>query len=444
MEGNIAKLKKVLIISPHFPPVNAADMHRVRQSLPYFKQLGWEPVVVVVDKKYIESYSNDPLLLRSVPPDIRIIKVKAFSAKWTRKFGLGSLSMRSYWFYKKMGDRLLKEEKFDLVYFSTTAFHVMALGPGWKKKYNVPFITDIQDPWRRDYYLSVPKKQRPPKFWLTYHIDKTLEAKTIPFADGIISVSKGYCDTFLSRYPNINPAICKVIPFGGAANDFVVAAAFVKSPAQIILSSKKSNVVYIGRGGNDMKFAVECIFRAVELGLKISPDIFEKMHFWFIGTSYALAGTGRKTIEPLAKKFGLQERVTEITERLPYFETLWLLKKADILLVPGSDDVFYTASKIYPYILACRPLIAVFNENSSVVNIIKATGAGTVCTFSNEDGVEPVAKRVLKAFVDAGQRLPYTPLFNAEAFKPYTDQTMAEEQVKFFNQIIRDYNEEFI
>ena len=135
--GKTNCIKKVLIISPNFPPLNTADMHRVRQSLPYFKQLGWEPVVITVEEAYAGAYSKDELLLYTVPEDIEIHKVKALPVKHTRKFGMGSLSMRAYWHIKKKGNELLRKNKFHLVYFSTTAFHVMALGPYWKKKFKV-------------------------------------------------------------------------------------------------------------------------------------------------------------------------------------------------------------------------------------------------------------------------------------------------------------------
>ena len=127
-------MKKVLIISPRFPPVNAADMQRVRQSLPYFQKYNWQPVVLTVDEQFVEAYSMDPLLLLSFPENIEVHKVKALRSSITRKFGMGSLSMRSYFFIKRKGDELLASRHFDLVYFSTTAFQVMALGPGWKKK----------------------------------------------------------------------------------------------------------------------------------------------------------------------------------------------------------------------------------------------------------------------------------------------------------------------
>ncbi|MFS6828152.1 hypothetical protein [Cyanobium sp. ATX-6F1] len=45
----------------------------------------------------------------------------------------------------------------------------------------------------------------------------------------------------------------------------------------------------------------------------------------------------------------------ERTDRLPLSLTLASLRAADALLVIGSDDPAYTASKLIPYLLARRP-----------------------------------------------------------------------------------------
>lgn len=91
----------MLIISPYFPPSNAADMQRVRMSLPYFSDFGWVAEVVVVHERYSDVI-KDPLLLQSLPANVKIYKVKAFDKKWTSKIGLGSMALRSlpYYFLK--------------------------------------------------------------------------------------------------------------------------------------------------------------------------------------------------------------------------------------------------------------------------------------------------------------------------------------------------------
>lgn len=430
-------MKKVLIISPNFPPINAADMHRVRQSMPFFKDLGWEATVLAVFPEFIEM-SEDPILLKTMPEDSKIIRIKAFNTKNTRKLGLGNIGYRSWYFYKKHGNRLIKKNKYDLIYFSTTAFPVMTLGRYWKKKFGIPFIIDMQDPWRNDFYLDKPKSERPPKFMLAYSMDKYLEARTMKHVDGIISVSSGYPKTLMERYPNIKPEMCEVIPFGGASVDFDV---LDKIDLQNNLFNKDDgniNCAYIGRGGHDMNLALGAIFSGLKKGRTENPKLFSKIKMYFVGTSYAADGKGLKTILPIAEKYGVQDQVVEITNRLPYFEAMKVLKDADILIMPGSTDTNYTASKLYPYILANKPLIAVFNNLSSVVEVLDNTKSGTCVTFSNEDKIENIGDKVFDVFTEFLNRLPFTPSTVWEAFEPFTAHEATRKQVKMFNKIINN------
>ncbi|GAB3663628.1 glycosyltransferase family 4 protein [Echinicola sediminis] len=422
-------MKKVLIISPHFPPVNAADMHRVRQGLPYFSKFGWEPTILYVDENSVEM-SKDPLLKESVPSDILYHKVKAFSTKYTRKLGLGNLGLRAFFQLLSKGNQLLKDEKFDLVYFSTTVFACMPLGRIWKMKFGVPYVIDMQDPWRNDYYLSVPKEKRPPKFWFAYRLDKYLEAFTMPKVDGLISVSKGYVEELGKRYDNILKTPYRVLTFGAYEGDFDIAK-MAKSLDRILHEKDVVNFIYIGRGGKDMKDSLELLFQSFS-ELLDEDDKFKKCRFWFIGTSYAPDGKGEKTIEPIAESFGVESYVKEITDRLPYFNALATLKMADIILIPGSNDKNYTASKLYPNILAKKPLLSVFHSNSSVVNIMEELEAGEVILFDMENALENL-KRRLDLMVD---NIPYSPNTNWDKFYKFTAENMTREQCEFFDLVV--------
>lgn len=428
-------MKKVLIISPHFPPVNTPDMQRIRMSLPYFRALGWEPAIICVDEKFVEGY-RDELLTKTYPADIAIHKVGAFPVNRTRKFGLGSLSMRSYLQFRKKGNELLKKGAFDLVYFSTTAFHVCRLGPYWKRKFKVPFIIDMQDPWRNDFYLDKPASQRPPKFFISYNIDKWLEAATIPYADGIISVSEGYRDMLMNRYPRLTADRFAIIPFAVSPHDLEVLKDNPPLPETVQLPKDKFNMVYIGRGGHDLAFALQIIFGALKQGMERNPALFSKAHFSFIGTSYAPAGQGGYTVLPIAKQFGVEAMVTEIPQRIPYFETLSLLTKADMLLVPGSTDTSYTASKLYPYIMTGKPLLAVFNRNSSVVSILAGLDYGQCIAFNNGDPASAYidsCEQKLAAYLNGSKEKT---MLNAGKFYKHTAESNAARQVEFFEQTL--------
>jgi len=411
-------------------------MHRVRQSLPFFKELGWEAEVITVDPKYVEAYNLDDLLLQTIPGYIKVHHIKAWDANKTRKFGLGSLSMRSWFHFKKKGNELLKTGKFDLVYFSTTAFHVMSLGPYWKKKYKVPFVLDIQDPWRNDFYLDKPKAERPPKFFISYAIDKYLERKTLPRADGIISVSQGYVDTYLQRYKNLKREKFKVIPFGGSTIDFEIMNKNVQNFKPVKFTSDKINIVYIGRGGHDLGFAMNILFGTFVQGLKQNPVIFENVHFWFLGTSYASPGLGTRTISPIAVKYGIEEYVTESTDRIAYFETLFLLEKATLLYIPGSVDKSYTASKLYPYILAKRPLLGIFYYKSSVVEVLNKTKAGEIICFDVADKAEIYIDECQVALEKLINKRDQPVNTDWEAFESYSAFELTKAQINFFEQIV--------
>ncbi len=83
------EMKRVLIISPRFPPINAPDHHRVRTSLPFYAQYGWEPTVLALTPDTTDSVL-DPCLTESVPPEVEVHRVPAWTEKRTRLWGLGN------------------------------------------------------------------------------------------------------------------------------------------------------------------------------------------------------------------------------------------------------------------------------------------------------------------------------------------------------------------
>ncbi|MDB5117663.1 MAG: hypothetical protein JWQ79_3155 [Mucilaginibacter sp.] len=119
------------------------------------------------------------------------------------------------------------------------------------------------------------------------------------------------------------------------------------------------NVVYAGRGGMDMHAAIVPVFKAFKQGLIEQPEAFGQLKLYFIGTSYAPKGKGTPVILTLAKQFGIESNVIEITDRIGYYHTLNTLQRANALLITGSDDPAYNPSKIFPYLLAKKPLLAV-------------------------------------------------------------------------------------
>ncbi|MET0570903.1 MAG: hypothetical protein ABWZ79_05720 [Pedobacter agri] len=407
-------------------------MQRIRMSLPYFAENGWNAEIVTVNEKY-SDLSKDNLLLKNIPNNIFIHKVDAFSKKFTSKFGLGSLGLRSIYFYKIYVNKLLRSKSYDLIYFSTTEFSVTILGNYWKKKYDIPYVIDMQDPWHSTYYVDRPKSERPAKYWFSYHLNKFLEPIAMKNLDGLISVSQAYIDTLRNRYKNLKSIPTKVIIFGAYAPDFD----FVKSNVNLFnlpFSKTKDsiNIVYVGRGGHDLKVAVSLLFEGLKKGLAENPVLFNRLRFHFIGTSYAPNGTGKPTIKPIADQMGLGEFVFEQTDRVSFYNGIFTLLNAEALIIVGSDDPQYTASKIYPYILADKPLMVIFHPLSSASKIINECNAGRVISvLDKKNAVESIHNELTKWLTN--HKKPST---NWDTFNKYDAKNMAKLQCDLFNQTI--------
>lgn len=424
---------KVLIISPYFPPVNAADMQRVRMSLPYFKDFGWEAEVVTVDEQYADVVKDD-LLVQSIPTGIKVHLVKALSKKITSKFGLGSIALRSLPYYRTTVNNLLKNNKYDLIYFSTTQFPVCILGPYWKKRFKIPYVIDMQDPWHSEFYKDKPKEQQPSKYWFSYHLNKYLEPLAMRQVDGLISVSDAYINDLKTNYPELIHVPSSTITFGAFESDINIAFEN-QSKFKPLLQAGFKNIVYVGRGGMDMCKAIIPVFETLKKGLIARPELFSKLKFYFIGTSYAPAGKGIPTILPIATLYNVNSMVIEITDRVSYYHALSTLLQAEALFIPGSEDPKYTASKIYPYLLTRKPLLAIFNKKSNAVKALNECADGAmVLTF--DEGSGEITDSLYRLFVDWGNDL-FKPVNLSEKFKKYSAKTLTLDQTQLFNRAIK-------
>lgn len=428
-------MKRVLIVSPYFPPANAPDMQRVRHSLPHFPAFGWEAVTVAVDPAYTEV-PRDEALLETVPRDAEVHRVRAFDPRFTRRFGLGSLALRSLWFYRRAGNRLLAARPFDLVYFSTTQFAVVALGPYWKKRYGVPFVVDFQDPWWDEPRPDLPVHGGVLKHGVTSQLNRRLEPAAMREAAGAVAVTQAYLDTLVGRYPTITDANTVVIPFGVSEDDYRVAATRPRVPGPLPPRAEgEIRGVYTGVVNPAMLPVLTALFRAFRAGLDAEPERFGAVRLAFVGTTYATGAAAREQVMPLAHEAGVGAYVTEVTRRVPYFEALQLQQDADFLLLTGTTDPDYTASKLYPYIFAQRPLLAVFHAQSSVPRILDDTGAGIVVAFESAD--DPALPSQIQAVMDGLlRRLPFVPDTAWAAFEPYTAREMTRRQAQFFDRIV--------
>ncbi len=432
-------MKKVLIVTPNWPPISCPDIHRVRMSLQFFSDFGWEPLILKINPNEQEGLKDEDLS-RTICDSIQTWQAECFPKVWTRWIGIQSVGLRSFFHLAQLGSEIIKAAKPDLIFFSTTMFHVMFLGRYWHSQYGLPYVLDFQDPWFSDYY-SRPQALKPPggqfKYGLSQAMARFLESWTLRRVSHVISVSPQYPKTLLKRYSWLHPEQLTVIPFGASETDFEQLPSLNIQQKIFDRNDGKRHWVYVGRGGNDMTLALRSLFLGIQCERYQNPEQWQSVQLHFVGTSYAPKHRSVKTVEPIAQELGVADLVTEHTHRIPYFEALQVLTDSDAILLIGSNDSGYTASKLYPCILARKPILAIFHQESSVVDILHHCQAGRAITFAPENQPEDLLAEV-KIQLQKLLSLPkgYQPETNWTAFQPYTSREMTRKQCAIFDQCL--------
>ncbi len=424
---------RVLIVCPQFAPNNTADSHRVRLILPYLADTGCEAEVLAVDPRDVRG-PCEPWLAERLPKTVPIHHVRAWPL---RGWGLNGLAQRAGIPLYREGCRLLAGGGFGLVFFSSTRFHLHVLGPLWQRRFAVPFCMDYQDPWFTDYYRERPDVVPPGgrlKFGISNALSRLEERYVAPRCSGFLAVSKDYLQLLTVRYGNAvswQPQL--VQPFPGEPAELSDLRATM--PAMTPQHRSVRVMRYIGRGGPDMETAARAFFKAWREGIERGDIAADALRLEAIGTAYYADREPQPTILPHAADYGLQDAVSEDPRRLGYRDMLLNLLGADGLVVFGSDDPTYTASKLYPNLLAQGPLLALFHRKSSVVTIMRDVGGGHCVTFDAQ-GFSRESENEIVGFLqdfasgDAGISL------NQQRFESYTARAQAQRLVAWFSDVI--------
>ncbi|HEY0947726.1 MAG TPA: glycosyltransferase [Opitutaceae bacterium] len=431
--------RRLLIVSPHWPPVNAPDLQRVRMSLPYYREHGWEPVVLTVHPDDVAGV-REPELLATVPADSHIETCRAWPLERARRFGLGSLGIRAWNALRRTGDRLLSRERFDLVFFSNTQFVTFTLGPYWRRRYGVPYVIDIQDPWRTDYYER-PGAPRPPggrKYLLARLIARLGEEPTYRRAAGFVSVSGRYCDDLSQRYPWFGNKPRAALGFGMSERDLAAARALPPSPHAWRPQPGEIHLLYTGAAGPIMPHALDFLFSSFRRFRDVQPAAASRFRFHFYGTSYVRPAEGHPRIQPVAAAHGVDDLVDEIPHRLGHLESLALQLQADALLLPGSSDLAYSPSKLYPYYLSGKPILGLVFAGSYLEALLHDLNCATIATIPAAAATAKPDRVLVRFFEDALAGFPPVsqPVRRNDLFRSrFLAERLTAQQCQLFDQV---------
>ena len=387
--------KRVAIVSPFFPPSNLAGVHRARLLSKHLPTYSWEPVVICVHERHHEE-TPDYRLAEMVPDSVRVLKTGAIPATATRPVGLGDIGIRAYWHLERAVSNLLAAGGADILFITMSPYYNALSASKLKRKFQIPVVFDFQDPWvsRWGESLSIFSKGG-----ISHRLATWLEPRLIRIADHVTSVSEGANDEIRARYPRLPADALSAMPIGGDADDYEILKLNSTIGDPIQRYSGELHLSYVGTVLPRGYPALRAVLMALARLKESHSDLYGKLKLNFVGTSGQSEERRKLRVIPHAMEFGVADRITEIPERLSYLEALGVLASTDVVLVMGSDEPHYTASKLHPSLLARRPLLAIFHEKSSACDMVRRVGGAELVTFTENDELPDFACRVSAALL---------------------------------------------
>ena len=374
-------MKTVLIIYPHWVPANLAGVQRPRLIGNYLKQFGYKPVLLTVDSKYYEE-TPDPHIAKTASDDIEVIYTKAYKVSKPRI--IGDIGLRAFPFLKEKALKICEERQIDCIWIPIPSFYTAILGRIIHDKTGIPYGIDYIDPWVRDI-----TNQNDTRAKLSQTVARTLEPYAVKKAAFITGVSTPYYWPVIERNFN-TPPVHAGMPYGFDPNDHKLKLEGLKMPWDGIDNCKPW--IYAGAFLPNSHVFMDCFFHAIKT-LRDQGRWDVNVKLFFIGTGPYPA----KRITAYAADYGLEDIVVEQRERQPFLNILNYLSHADRVMLFGSTEKHYTASKTFQCLLSERPLFTVLHAESSAVKVIQDVNADAyLVPYNDGDTKDKIVEEMVK------------------------------------------------
>jgi glycosyltransferase involved in cell wall biosynthesis len=377
---------KVLIITYYWPPAGGSGVQRWLKFVKYLQAFGIEPVVFTVDNaNYVKE---DTSLLREVPKNIEILKLPIWEPTdllfWKKnkqqKKGISNVSSggllsfirgnffipdpKIFWVQPAANylQKYIDKNTIDAI-ISTGPPHSMHLiAQKLQQQNNIKWVADFRDPWT-DLYYNKDFKQGS----FSKNKNKKLEEGVLKNADCILTVSA----TLQQEFSKIAKRV-EVITNG--FDDEVSASKKVTLDINFSIS-------YIGLlpKQSNPKFLFKVLKRLCQENSAFKNDL----QINFIGD---ISEEVKTEIE--------SNNLTKNTSFLGYVshhKAIAYQKKSQVLLLLIPDvknNKGILTGKVFEYLIAKRPILALGPEEGDLATILAETNAGVVINFDAEEKLE--------------------------------------------------------
>ena len=384
---------KVLIITYYWPPAGGSGVQRWLKFVKYLQEYGIEPVVYTVDNaRYLKE---DKTLLEDVPRNTKVLKhsiweptdLLFWKRKKSQKSGISNISEnrflsfirgnffipdpKVFWVNSsvKFLQKYLNLNKVDAI-ISTGPPHSMHLiAQKLHKKNKLKWIADFRDPWTDLYYYKDFSEQSFAK-----KKNKILEKSVLKNADCVLTVSESLKEQF-----SINARRVEVIT-NGYDNE-------IRSAEDTVLD-KLFTISYIGllpKQSNPKLF-----FKVLQELCSQNEDFKNDLKLNFIGDI-----SDDVRVEVLKNNL---EKNTSFKGYVDHEKAIEFQNKAQVLLllIPNIEkSKGILTGKLFEYLIAKRPILAIGPEDGDLAEILKETDSGILIDFSNR---EQLSSEILKFY----------------------------------------------
>ncbi len=372
--------------APNFPPSNLTCVHRPRFLAAHLKKFGWEPTVLTIRPEYYQEkldYDLDGLL----PKDLKIIRTKAFKPGKL----IGDTSIRCFFWHWRELRKLARKKEMDFLFISLSPAISTLLGRLIYEEFKIPYCIDFQDPWVKENHDRRPLFS---KAWVAERLAKVLEPFAVKKAAMIMSVADSYIEGVISRNPHLKKIKKVIVPIGFEPEDYKEIIHLCKQPYIFRKEKGSFNFIYAGAALPKAYPVLRALFKSLKRLEKENPKVFEKIRIYFIGTGRSPDDAGAFNIRPVAEEFNLYAKtIFEYPARISYLDVLHHLKEADAILIVGSTEKHYTASKVFEAVFSKKPILALLHRESTALKILTESRAGQTVSFT---GAEDLDNCILK------------------------------------------------
>lgn len=379
-------LQKVLVITYYWPPSGGAGVQRALKFVKYFREFGYEPVVLTVDPAKASYPVIDKTLQTEVSQDIRVITTDSFEPlnilsaimgkknvpyggfanankesktqkvlRWVRgNFFIPDARVGWVSHALKAAAKLIEAEGINYVFVSSPPHSSQLIGLQLKQRYpQLRWIADMRDPWTDIYYYKDLLHTT-----IAASKDARYEKKVLEVADEIIVVSEAIKRTFTAKSTKINAGKVHVIPNGYDENDFA---------GEVNPETGAFVVSYVGTMADTYK--PDVFFKAFAEVVRKHPQ--QKVQFRFIGNA-------PWTLKKLTEEYGIESHC-EWIGHVNHDEAIHYMRTSDMLLliIPDSEGAEgILTGKLFEYLGAERIILGIGPLKGDAAKIIHDCNAG--------------------------------------------------------------------